>query len=91
MSLSVTGTGVVAGMSFNPANGTLYLATGQGTQELYTVNTSTGVMTLMGGTHEDLSGLAFTQGATATPEPATFGLILAGAAAMAAFRRFAGK
>jgi len=45
-------------MSFAP-NGTLYLATGQGIEDLYTVNTGTGVMTLVGATGANVSGLAF--------------------------------
>jgi len=82
-------TGSVAGMSFNPANGTLYLATGEGTTNLYTVNTTTGALSLVGSTGENISGLAFTPAVGGTPEPAAFGFVLAGACIMAAFRRFA--
>ena len=80
--LSVTGTGVTAGMSFDPATGTLYLATGVGTEDLYTVNTSTGVMTLVGTTGENLSGLAFAP--SSVPEPSSWAMLLIGGLCMGA-------
>jgi WD40 repeat protein len=84
VSVNISGTGNVAGMSFNPANGTLYVGTGLGTNGLYTLNTSTGNLFPVGPSGINISGMAFTP--LATPEPATFGIVLAGAFAMA-FRR----
>jgi len=84
VSVNISGTGNVAGMSFNPAIGTLYVGTGLGTNGLYTLNTSTGNLFPVGPSGINISGMAFTP--LATPEPATFGFVLAGAFAMA-FRR----
>jgi hypothetical protein len=75
--------GAVAGMDFDPATGTLYVADGEsgGTDTLYTVNTTTGDLTAVGslGLEAGLAGLAF------VPEPAT--LTLAGLGALALIRR----
>ncbi len=60
--LSASGLGIVAGLSINPASGTAYVATGNGTNSFYTLNLSTGAMTLIGpltGASTGLSGLAF--------------------------------
>lgn len=85
VSVNISGTGSVAGMSFNPANGTLYVGTGLGTNGLYTLNTTTGNLFPVGPSGINISGMAFTP--LATPEPATFGIILAGVVAMACRRR----
>ena len=84
VSVNISGTGNVAGMSFNPANGILYVGTGLGTNGLYTLNTTTGNLFPIGPSGINISGLAFTP--AAVPEPATFGIILAGAV-MLVFRR----
>jgi outer membrane protein assembly factor BamB len=84
VNVNISGTGNVAGMSFNPANGTLYVGTGLGTNGLYTLNTTTGNLFPIGPSGINISGMAFTP--VATPEPDTFGIVLAGAFAIA-FRR----
>jgi hypothetical protein len=71
--------GTSAGMAFDPATGTLYVAdgAGAGTDNLYTLNTTTGLMTLVGSTglSNGLAGLAF------VPEPSS--LLLAAFASFA--------
>ncbi len=67
ISLSLKGLGSTAGMAFDPVSGIAYLATGSNgvlpsTDSLYTVNVSTGALTLVGvltGGTEGLAGLAF--------------------------------
>jgi WD40 repeat protein len=77
--------GSTAGMDFNPADGKLYVADGgtstAGTNKLYTMNTTTGVLTTVGATGvvNGIEGLAFT-----VPEPSSFAL--AALAAIAALR-----
>jgi hypothetical protein len=69
--LSPPPNGGVAGLSFDPASGTAYFANGSGTtNNLYTLNTSTGALTLVGpltGTPDGLAGLAFAPVATSIP------------------------
>jgi streptogramin lyase len=90
--------GVVAGMAFDPATGVLYAADGNvgGTNNLYTVNTTTGAMTLVGPVGipfnpttnvGGLSGLAFSP--SAVPEPSTLTMFGVGALGLvgAAVRR----
>jgi hypothetical protein len=85
VSLSVS-LGAVAGMAFDPVSGVAYVADGNtgGTNNLYTLNTSTGVLTLVGGTGaaQGLAGLSFSP--AAVPEPSTVGLCLVGMLALAA-------
>jgi hypothetical protein len=69
----------LAGMDFNPSTGVLYVAYGipfdnvGGPGSLYTLNTTTGALTLVGSTHlsRGLSGLAF----FTVPEPSNLVLI----------------
>jgi hypothetical protein len=66
--------GTEAGMDLNPANGTLYVADGgTGGGHLYTLNATTGNLSLVGslGLTNGLDGLAFTP----TPEPSTSALL----------------
>jgi DNA-binding beta-propeller fold protein YncE len=74
--------GTLAGMDFDPATGTLYVADGgsTGSDSLYTLDTATGVLTTIGplGITSGLSGLA-------VPEPdAALLAVVAGAALAAA-------
>ncbi len=68
--------GAVAGMTFNPATGLMYVADGydDGTKMLYTLDPDTGVLTAIGptGLDDGLAGLAF------IPEPGTLVLLVAG-------------
>lgn len=72
--------GSVAGMDVDPATGTLYVADGEsdGTDTLYTLNPTTGVLTEVGptGLPDGLAGLAF------VPEPTTLVLMMLGGAAL---------
>lgn len=80
--------GNLAGMDFDPATGTLYVADGgTGGGNLYTLDPADGDLTLVGslGLPNGLAGLAFSP---ATPEPAAFSLLLLGIAALLAGRRF---
>jgi len=82
-----SGLGPVAGMIFGPS-GTLYLADGNadgiaGTNNLYTVNLSTGTLTLIGSTVSGgLSALTIV-----TPEPASAAMLAVMACGFAARRR----
>ncbi len=72
--LSSVPLGAVAGMTFNPATGLMYVADGydDGTKMLYTLDPDTGVLTEIGSTGlpDGLAGLAF------IPEPATLSFLL---------------
>jgi hypothetical protein len=76
--------GQAAGMDFHPDTGVLYVAdgAGQGTNNLYTLDTTTGVLTTIGptGLADGLAGLEF------VPEPGTLCLLALGTL-MAARRR----
>lgn len=76
-----TALGTGAGLTFDPVSGTAYVVDGigSGTDSLYTLNTATGSLTLIGalGVSDGLSGLAFNNVA-AVPEPSTYALMLAG-------------
>lgn len=65
--LSPSPGGGVGGLAFDPLSGTAYFASGSGiTDNLYTLNTSTGVLKLVGpltGTRDGLYGLTFRRGA----------------------------
>jgi hypothetical protein len=83
--------GGTAGMDFHPLTGALYVVDGgvdipivAGTDNLYTVNLSTGALTLVGptGLADGLAGLAFV-----VPEPTSVGLALAGVVGLAMRRR----
>jgi DNA-binding beta-propeller fold protein YncE len=77
-SLSVN-LGGLAGMAFDPVTGIAYVADGgPGTNSLYTLNTSNGVLSLVGamGAPNGAAGLSFTP--SAIPEPSTIGLVLFG-------------
>jgi hypothetical protein len=71
--------GGLAGMAVDPATGTFYVADGEGTapSKLYTLDPATGALTEIGptGASGGLAGLTFL-----APEPATWLLVLAGAA-----------
>jgi DNA-binding beta-propeller fold protein YncE len=72
--------GFTAGMDFHPATGALYVADGglgDGTNKLYTLDPTTGALTLVGptGVPAGLAGLTF-----AIPEPTTS--LLAGVSLM---------
>jgi DNA-binding beta-propeller fold protein YncE len=71
--------GAVAGMAFDPATGTFFVADGGsgGTDSLYTLEPATGVLTLRGATVP--GGLA---GLAVNPVPEPTGLTLAGAGAL---------
>jgi DNA-binding beta-propeller fold protein YncE len=86
VNVNIAGTGGVAGMAFNPADGTLFVGTGLGTNGLYTLNTTTGNLSPIGPSGINISGLAFTLDA---PEPAPCSVILAGLVSMALWRRAA--
>ncbi|MCB9851271.1 MAG: PEP-CTERM sorting domain-containing protein [Phycisphaerales bacterium] len=77
--------GAVAGMDFDPASGILYVADGftDGTDQLFTLNTTTGLLTAVGptGLTNGLAGLEF------VPEPASLTLLLVGAFACTSRRR----
>ncbi len=77
--------GATAGMSFDPASGALYVADGEsgGTDRLYTLNTTTGVLSEIGSTGlaNGLAGLSF------VPEPSSLLLLMLGAGAVLARRR----
>lgn len=65
-----TGLGVVAGFDYDPTTGAFYVADGgSGTNNLYTLNTTTGVLTLVGptGVFDGLAGLTFVPGLAAVP------------------------
>jgi WD40 repeat protein len=72
--------GPVGGMAFNPSSGQLYVVDGSdgayaGTNSLYTLNTTTGALTLIGNTDlpAGLAGLTFT--AASVPEPSGWSLL----------------
>ena len=71
-----TALGAAAGMAFDPTSGLLYVTDGEsgGTNRLYTLNTTNGVLTDIGasGVTNGLSGLAF------IPEPTTALLLATG-------------
>ena len=73
--------GFTAGMAFDPVTGVLYVADGNvnGTNDLYTLNPASGLLSLVGATgiSDGIAGLAFTP-TSATPEPATWGLLFFG-------------
>jgi PEP-CTERM motif len=78
--------GSFAGMDFNPANGSLYVADGGVSGgSLYRLNAATGGLTLVGSTGlaQGLAGLAFTP----TPEPGTIALLGMGFVFLALGRR----
>jgi DNA-binding beta-propeller fold protein YncE len=82
-STSLNGLGSVSGMDFDPATGTLYVATGEKVfvgppNSLYTLNTSTGAMALVGSYAGSLSGLQF------VPEPGTITLLASACAVIGA-------
>ena len=82
LSLSVN-LGIVAGMDFNPDNGLLYIADGEieGTNQLYTADLTTGVLTPLGTTAATgLTSLTF------VPEPGS-AIAVAGAGLLPAVRR----
>jgi DNA-binding beta-propeller fold protein YncE len=91
--------GNVAGLAFDPDNGMFFAADGGGggTRNLYTLNTSTGTLTLVGptGTPDGLAGLTFGPSgpAAAIPEPSALALLGLGIAALAGrrWRRAAGR
>jgi hypothetical protein len=68
--------GTTAGMAFDPGTGIAYVADGGGggTNTLYTLNTSTGLLTPIGSTGlaNGLAGLTFEGLGTPIPEPASF-------------------
>ena len=72
--------GATAGMSFDPASGLLYVADGEsgGTNHLYTLNTTNGILTDVGptGATSGMSALAF------VPEPAGMLLLILGTGAV---------
>jgi len=76
-SLNPPPNGGVAGLAFDPGSGVLYFASGSGTTDnLYTVNPTSGAMTLVGplsGTVDGVASLAFTRpakpGCCATDPP----------------------
>jgi len=83
--------GAIAGLAFDPTTGTLYAASGNFVSNLYTVNTTTGALTLVGpttGSPNGLAGLAFlpTGTTTAVPEPPGLALLGVGAAGLAGWR-----
>jgi DNA-binding beta-propeller fold protein YncE len=81
--------GNLAGMDFDPVSGNLYVADGgTGGGSLYTLNPTTGTLTLVGGlgVSDGLAGLAFSP---AVPEPGSFSLLAFGALGGLALRRFA--
>ncbi len=72
--------GPILGMDFNPSTGVLYVADGSGpetsgTNSLYTLDTTTGKLALIGNTglSTGLAGLAFS--ANSVPEPASIALL----------------
>jgi DNA-binding beta-propeller fold protein YncE len=84
--LDLTGAllGYSAGIAFDPQTGTAYIADGnfRGSNTLYTLNTSTGVLSAVGPTGTafrfGISGLAFSP----VPEPGTVWFLLTGSTAM---------
>jgi DNA-binding beta-propeller fold protein YncE len=80
--------GALAGMDFDPATGTLYVADGGngGNDALFTLDPATGVLTLVGplGLANGLSGLA-------VPEPGATALAIAACAALAGVARARGR
>jgi len=77
--------GGTAGMDFDPVSGVLYVVDGVGTNSLYTLDPSTGTLTLVGPTNvlDGLAGLAF----VLVPEPSTLALAALGAVALLIVRR----
>jgi DNA-binding beta-propeller fold protein YncE len=76
--------GDTAGMAFSPSTGTAYVADGgtSGTNALYTLNTTTGALTLVGatGAANGLAGLSFVpQQSPSVPEPSALLLLVIGA------------
>lgn len=78
--------GAVAGMDFDPKTGDLYVADGftNGTDQLYTLDTGTGLLTPVGATGlgDGLGGLEFV-----IPEPHSLSILLLGAMALVGRRR----
>jgi hypothetical protein len=72
-------------MDFDPVSGVLYVVDGVGTNSLYTLDPSTGTLTLVGPTNvlDGLAGLAFVP----VPEPSTLALAALGAVALLIVRR----
>lgn len=68
--------GDVAGLTFDPATGQAYVADGGvgGTNSLYTLDVTTGALTLVGvtGVPGGIAGLSFGPTAAAIPEPSSF-------------------
>jgi hypothetical protein len=86
VNLSPNPGGEVAGLAIDPSTGVFYYANGYAvTSNLYTLDTSTGVLTLIGpaGQTNFLAGLAFTP----VPEPATTTLFVLGASVVGLLRR----
>ena len=85
--LSVGSLGPLAGLAFDPDTGIAYFANGGGSaNNLYTLNTTTGALTLIG-PNAGLAGLAFAPAQTAVPEPGTLLLFGVGVAMFMARRR----
>jgi hypothetical protein len=70
-----TSLGTTAGMAIDPSTGTVFVADGSqgGTNSLYTLNLSTGFLSLIGSTAlaDGLAGLTFAGQAVAIPEPSS--------------------
>jgi hypothetical protein len=85
--LSIGSLGPLAGLAFDPVTGIAYFANGGGsTNNLYTLDTTTGALTLIG-PNAGLAGLAFAPARTVVPEPGTLVLFGVGLVTLMARRR----
>jgi hypothetical protein len=76
--------GVYSGLTFDSESNTLYLSS---SQNLYSVNTTTGTATLIGSTGVNMTGLAFAPSAVVIPEPGSLSLLALGGLALVRWRR----